>query len=153
MVDYTQPLTEYDVTVTMARQPDRDDDSTREERRFTFTVPAASEEQAKRGGIDIGLGINEASGYQWKLADDEDGPKVSPARPVMPVFTTTVDEPVNTMNDHLVGATGGGVTITLPPIAPMPSEEAIRLAAWLVVCAGDHDAKRFGEVFKAVCNT
>lgn len=66
---------------------------------------------------------------------------------------TTVDEPIDTMNDHMVGVTGGGVVIMLPPITAMPKEEAIRLAAWLVVLAGDYDAKRFGEIFEAVCNT
>lgn len=66
------PLDEYDVTVTMCRGRD----AQRETRAFTFTIPAADEDAARRGAVDMGLGINEASGYQWKLAGDEDGPRV-----------------------------------------------------------------------------
>lgn len=63
------------------------------------------------------------------------------------------DEPIDTRNDHLVGRNAAGVTITLPPARAMPDEEAIRLAAWLVMMAGDFDAQRFDLIFKAVRNS
>jgi hypothetical protein len=64
-----------------------------------------------------------------------------------------MSEPIETMNDHLVGSNGAGVVVTLPPMGPMSNEEALRLAAWLVICAQDYDAKRFGEIFEAVRST
>ena len=67
---------------------------------------------------------------------------------------TTPDAVIETVNDHLVAMNGtGGVAIMMPPMGYMSKEEAIRLAAWLVVCAEDYDAARFGKVFEAVCNT
>lgn len=62
-------------------------------------------------------------------------------------------EPINTSNDHFVGILGDNVTMLMPPMGPIPKEQAIRLAAWLVVCAGDYDGTRFAEVLEAVCNT
>lgn len=76
MADDAQPLTEYEVTVKMARR--HQPGGPTEYRPFVFTIPAVDEKAARRGGIDIGLGLNEATGYQWKLADDEDGPHVRP---------------------------------------------------------------------------
>lgn len=103
MVDYTQPLTEHDVTVTMARQPHPD--GPREVRHFTFTIPAASPSEAAYGAIQMGYGINEASGYQWKLADDEDGPRVRPAGPAHQLLALPLgpnDAQAATVRDYLI---------------------------------------------------
>jgi hypothetical protein len=74
MVNYTKQLDEWEITTVLARQPQPD--GPRQERIFTFVIPAVDEESAKRAGIEMAMGINEGSGHQWKLADDEDGPKV-----------------------------------------------------------------------------
>jgi hypothetical protein len=47
---------------------------------------------------------------------------------------------VELMNKHLVTAHQGKVLVGLPPRAPMTSDEAIELAAWLVAMAGIVDA-------------
>lgn len=64
-----------------------------------------------------------------------------------------MSEPIDTTNDCFVGVTAGGVAILNQPLGAMSKETAIRLAAWLVVLAGDYDGERFREVFEAVCNT
>lgn len=39
----------------------------------------------------------------------------------------------------MVGVSGGGVVIMRPPRAPMPKEQAIALAAWILVLSGASD--------------
>lgn len=65
----------------------------------------------------------------------------------------STESEISVKNDHFVGSNGDSVGMVLPPVGPIPSEQAIRLAAWLVICAGDYDAKRFAEVFRAVSST
>ena len=60
-------------------------------------------------------------------------------------------EAIETVNDHLVGIQGGNVVMVLPPTAPMPHEEALRMAAWIVAIADDDD--RFGAILAAVRST
>lgn len=64
-----QQLTDWDVTITLARRPPRPEpgDAQWERRPFTYTIPAVDREHAQRGAIDIGLAINKASGWRWKL--------------------------------------------------------------------------------------
>ena len=60
--------------------------------------------------------------------------------------------PIDLGNNHLVGSNGQSVTVALPPRLPMTPDEAITLAAWLVLCALDTDASRFRQIFEAVCS-
>lgn len=65
-------------------------------------------------------------------------------------------EPPDTTNDHLVGVQGDKVTMVLPPTEPMPVDEALRLAAWIVCVAEVHtpDAdEKFAAVLAAVRST
>lgn len=60
--DYSQPLQAYDIQVHMVHA------ERGEYRTYDLTIDATDLGQAKLGAYQIGLGINEASGYQWKLA-------------------------------------------------------------------------------------
>lgn len=84
--DYTVPLTEHDISVTMARRPDRDDDSTWEERTFTVTVPAVDADHALRGANDLGYCIGVASNWQWKFSGANEPVVQLVATDPMPVF-------------------------------------------------------------------
>lgn len=54
------PLPEFDITIHMVRQG--------QPRNFRFNnVPAMDERRAQDAGYQIGLGINEGSGYEWKF--------------------------------------------------------------------------------------
>lgn len=65
----------------------------------------------------------------------------------------SVNDQIETMNDHLVGSRGDGmVTMMLMPVLPMTRDEALRLAAWLIVCA-DPEGSRFSEIYRAVMST
>lgn len=59
---------------------------------------------------------------------------------------------INTVNNFMVGACGDVIKFTKPPLTAeyLTREEAVRLAAWLVVMAGDYDAVAFGEVLNAI---
>lgn len=59
---------------------------------------------------------------------------------------------IETINDCLVGSMAGQVQITAPPIGPIDSERALRLAAWIVAIA-DPSGERFDRVLKAVLST
>jgi hypothetical protein len=63
-------LTDWDITITMARRIDGLPDGLSDERDFTATIPAIDEAAAIRAGYDLGHGINEASGHQWKFTGD-----------------------------------------------------------------------------------
>jgi hypothetical protein len=60
-------------------------------------------------------------------------------------------EDIDTSNDFLVGSNGLRIVPTLP-IRAMDKEQALRLAAWLVVLA-DPPQERFPLILKAVMNT
>lgn len=59
---------------------------------------------------------------------------------------------IETINDCMVGSVAGRVQISAPPIGPIDSERALRLAAWIVAIA-DPTGERFGKVLKAVLST
>lgn len=59
---------------------------------------------------------------------------------------------IDTTNDHLVGLQGGRVVMLMPPLGPMDTDEALRLAAWIVAIA-DLDGDRFTAVLEAVRKT
>jgi hypothetical protein len=63
------------------------------------------------------------------------------------------DGPIETVNDFMV-AVGGDDTLAmvLPPLRPFTKDEALRLAAWLVVLADPLD-ERWPAVKDAVRNT
>lgn len=63
-----------------------------------------------------------------------------------------MNEKIETANDCLVCASGGGVGILMPPAGVMPKDKALRLAAWLVVMA-DPVGDDFQAVLDAVRNT
>lgn len=52
-------------------------------------------------------------------------------------------------NKFGVGAQAGGVRILMPPKGPISKEDAIELAAWLVITSGDYDGERFKKVLDA----
>lgn len=63
---------------------------------------------------------------------------------------------VDTTNDHLVGVMNDKVTMIMPPTNRMDVDEALRLAAWLVMCSVGADPKaedRFATILEAVKNT
>lgn len=61
------------------------------------------------------------------------------------------DETINTTNKFMVGAQGDQILITMLPRGPIGKEDALVLAAWLVVLA-DREG-RFQKVLAAVQNT
>lgn len=69
----------------------------------------------------------------------------------MPVLRPDPEpEYIETANDHLIGSTGfTHIVVLLPPVGPMPYEEALRMAAWIVAIA-DPDDERFPKILKAV---
>ncbi len=65
---------------------------------------------------------------------------------------------INTANDHLITTSARGVLVQVPIAGPITDDEAVRAAAWLLICARRHDAQdfargRFLEVIDAVLNT
>ena len=62
---------------------------------------------------------------------------------------------VETMNRHLVSLHGDRVAIMMPPRGPISRDEALVLAAWLVVCAecGGSTREDFQRVLTAVSST
>jgi len=56
---------------------------------------------------------------------------------------------MDTFNKHFVGVSNGNVRIMLPPTGDMTPEEALMLAAWLVVMAGKQE--QIDEAIEAVC--
>jgi hypothetical protein len=65
---------------------------------------------------------------------------------------TAGDEPVNTINEFLVGVRASEIIIGLPPLRPLTRGEALRLAAWLVAVA-DPFGDEFDKVRRAVLST
>lgn len=80
MSDLTPPnptdLTDYEVTIPMHHGP-----HTRE---FTLRVPCLSESFAIGAGAAIGLAVNEASGWIWKLGSASNHKATETVRPVGP---------------------------------------------------------------------
>lgn len=74
------------------------------------------------------------------------------------VESITVDEPIEsiesieTNNDHLVAAQGSRVSILAPPVMSMERDEALRMAAWLILCADQGRRERFEQIYEAICN-
>ena len=48
-------------------------------------------------------------------------------------------------NKHMVVARLDGIYVLNPPSGPMSKDDAIALAAWLVVVAGDRGGEKFKE--------
>lgn len=59
---------------------------------------------------------------------------------------------IETLNDHLVGVQGDLITMMIPATGPMTRDKALRLAAWLQLCA-DPGGERFAEIRDACANT
>ena len=61
---------------------------------------------------------------------------------------------VDISNQHLVGWRGDGLTIVIPPIpsVPIPADEALVFAAW-IVCLADPLGDRFAAIMKRVQST
>lgn len=57
---------------------------------------------------------------------------------------------INTANSFLVHERGEGIALMNPPLIPISKEQALNLAAWLVVIVGDDD--RFEETKAAIEN-
>lgn len=68
----SESLADWEITIPMSRRSGGPDGPVEEERQFTFIIPAVDAASAHRGAVDIGLGVNEASGYQWKLKDSDE---------------------------------------------------------------------------------
>lgn len=63
---------------------------------------------------------------------------------------------VNTMNDHVVGVQNGLITMALPPLCAMHIDEALRMAAWIVVIADGIEPgaeSKFVDIVEAVRST
>lgn len=62
---------------------------------------------------------------------------------------------IDTTNDHLIGSRAGTHVVMLaPPVVPMPYEEALRMAAWIVMIADpSEDHARFTEILNAIKST
>lgn len=58
---------------------------------------------------------------------------------------------MDTFNKFFVGVTGGKVTIVNPPRGDISPDDALMLAAWLVVMAGKED--QIGAAIEAVQGT
>lgn len=63
-------------------------------------------------------------------------------------------EEIQIANDYMVGVQNGRVGILFPPLTMMEPEHALRLAAWLVVCAepalvGEAET-RFEQILRAI---
>ena len=58
---------------------------------------------------------------------------------------------IDTINDHLVGVQGSKIVILMPPRGPMPIDEALRMAAYIVSCASADEL--FAQILEAVRNT
>lgn len=60
-------------------------------------------------------------------------------------------DPMLLANTHLVGSTRGDHTvIARPPLEPIPDDEALALAAWIVIVAGRGECDRFDEIYRAI---
>lgn len=59
---------------------------------------------------------------------------------------------MDTFNKHMVGVSGDGIMIMMPPRGAMTMEEALVLAAWLVTLA-DPLQDEFPRVLEAVQST
>ncbi len=60
---------------------------------------------------------------------------------------------IDTANRFVVGGGGRGVSILMPPRGPMTPDEALNLAAYLVVLAQHQASHTFQDVLMAVQNT
>lgn len=57
-------------------------------------------------------------------------------------------EEIQIANDHFVGSTGSKfVQILVPPRGPIPYEQALRMAAWIVLVS---DEERFEQILEAI---
>lgn len=59
---------------------------------------------------------------------------------------------IDVTNDNLVGKRGDGTIVFLKPAMPMPVDEALRMAAWIVALADPLD-EQFPAVLEAVRGT
>lgn len=59
---------------------------------------------------------------------------------------------VDVINRHLVGTNGVTITVMMPPLVPMPKDDALTFAAWLVACA-DPMGDRFEKIMHKVLST
>jgi len=60
---------------------------------------------------------------------------------------------LNTMNKYGVAVTGGRIQMLMPPRGSFSKEDALTLAAWLVVLADDAPPHKFMSIVEAVQNT
>lgn len=60
---------------------------------------------------------------------------------------------VDTTNNRMVSRCDSYIVMMLPPRGPIPFEEALRMAAWIVVIADETGGERFAEILAAIKNT
>jgi hypothetical protein len=60
---------------------------------------------------------------------------------------------LDTTNKYLVAANGKGIVIMNPPRGPIPADDALTLAAWIVAMAEHMASLEFNDVRRAVENT
>lgn len=58
-------------------------------------------------------------------------------------------EKIETVNSQLVGVQGNKIIVGYPQ-REMTKEEALRHAAWIVMCADHGDLTRFTQIFAAI---
>jgi hypothetical protein len=59
---------------------------------------------------------------------------------------------IETVNDFMVGTNGAGISVMRHPQG-MDKEQALRLAAWLVMLADNGQTERFAAIFDAIKGT
>jgi hypothetical protein len=60
--------------------------------------------------------------------------------------------PIETVNDFMVGTNGDTISVMRQPVG-MDKEQALRLAAWLVMLADSGETERFEAIFEAIKGT
>ena len=60
-----------------------------------------------------------------------------------------VPPPIETVNDFMVGTNGDAISVMRQPVG-MDKEQALRLAAWLVMLADSGGTERFEAIFEAI---
>lgn len=60
--------------------------------------------------------------------------------------------PIETVNDFIVGTNGDTISVMRQPVG-MDKEQALRLAAWLVMLADSGETERFEAIFEAIKGT
>lgn len=76
--------------------------------------------------------------------------KITDQAELRPIDGLSVMPPIETVNEFMIGRRGGKVTIGLIPHNGMEPDQALRMAAWLVVMADPGSTDRFNTIMQAI---